>query len=239
MNEHTRHGFIGIQLTRPLREDLSKVQRQLDRNGAKCVPTKHLQLTLDDLGELPEPAFEAARLAAERVIARYQPFSVTVKGVDAWPKASPRMVRALVDDPDGHLAELRADLHEALADYGFPVPDGRWRPHVLLARVDSAPGGLDARREFGQLRVRRVSLFRRGRRAFEPEWSAQMPRERPEPAATTTEDDIASELDSRVAAHLEQIQPTQRARRRNRGRAAIEALEATETATEPTEKEES
>lgn len=235
---NTRHGFIGVRLTRPLRDALSKVQRQLERDGASCVPAKHLNLTLDDLGELPDPAYEAAQLAAERVIRRYQPFNVRLQGVEAWPASDPRMVRALVADPDGHLAALRSDLHAELAAYGFPVPEGRWRPHVMLARVDAAPPGLDGRHDLGELRVRRVSLFRRGRRAFECDWSAQMPREEVEAPPVSNEDEIATELDRRVAAHLEKIQP-QRPRRRARGRALSEAHDTATEAPESEEKEES
>ncbi len=215
-----RHGFFAVQLTRPIREALAKVQRGIEGEGNRCVPRRHLQITLDDLGEVPEPALEAARLAAERVIARHQPFAVTIKGVEAWPPEAPRMVRALVDDPDGELAALRADLHEALASYGFPVTAGRWRPHVLLARVESAPTRLDPHRDFGPLKVRRLSLYRRERRGFEPGWNAQMPRERPEaPVSSPSNDAIGAELDRRVAERLSTIQRPPIARRRSgRGR---------------------
>lgn len=223
----TRHGFVGIQLNRALREALAKVQRDV---GGQRVPAKHLQLTLDDLGELPEPAYEAAQLATERVAAAHRPFGVTLRGVDAWPPEAPRVIRALVDDPEGQLAALRAELHEALAGYGFPVPEGRWTPHVLLAKIDRAPGHLDASRDFGPLKVRRIALFRRERNGFEPLLKAELPRAATPGEPTTAETDIAEELDRRVAERLDTRQPPQRPRRRTgaRGRAVSLTEEETE-----------
>ncbi len=230
MNE-TRHGFLGVQLNRPLREALRKVQRDIERAGGRAVPTKHLQLTLDDLGEVPEAAFEAAHLATERVVSRHQPFGVTLRGVEAWPPEAPRVVRALVDDSDGRLAALRAELHEALEGFGFAVPEGRWRPHVLLAKVDGeARPRLDPEQAFGTLKVRRVSLYRRERMGFEALTTFELPREATaETALPDSATDIAEELDRRVAERLEDIQRPQRPRRRSGARDLAASLTEEET----------
>ncbi len=160
-----KRSYLAIELGRESLESIGRWQKQLERGTkAECLPRHHLQLLLDDLGECPVEALEAAQLAAARIASRYSPFSVYLDAVSAYPSLdSPRLVHAVATDGKGRLRRIREALHEALVDFGFPVPPGAWQPHVPLARLPkggSLPADmLDAR--FGEVRVGGLSVFQK------------------------------------------------------------------------------
>lgn len=232
------HAFIGIELPRNTLAALEGVQRQVgaaarEAGGrAHAIPRRMLVLPLDDLGAVRPEALEAVELAVERVCADHPAFTVGLGAIDAAPAETPRIARLRVDDPDGRLAALRADLHRRLADYGFPVGDGDFCPHVPLARlsdVEALPT-VEPPGRLGPVRIQRLIVFRRdpaearGARfrvvAHRPLGQASSAPAAPEPEAHRSE--IAAELDARLARRAESLgeDPTRANRARRRRRAS-------------------
>lgn len=226
------HAFIGIELPRAVTGALEGLQQAIEQRvkaaggEARRVPLRVLTLPLDDLGVVDGPALEAAELALERVAGRHAPFSVKLGGVHGAPDAAPRVARIGVDDDRGRLAALRAELHARLARYGFPVPEGEWRPHVPLCRVEGVDAlpAIDDRGGGGVIRVARLVLFRREPGARDPRFRgvATAPLAPAGRAPDAAEDeaaalaDITAELDARLDARMQQIKTTRVRRRRRR-----------------------
>lgn len=234
MNEG--HTFIAIELPRAVLAAVEGVGRQVaaaaKQAGGRAEPISRrlLVLPLDDLGAVPPEALEAVELAVERACAAHAPFSVHLGAVEAAPEATPSVARLRVEDDDGHLAALRADLHRRLARYGFPVGEGAWRPHVPLARVhdlDALPTVTPPGR-LGLVRVQRLIVFRRDPlaargarfRVASHRMLGQASRASEPPEAEAHRAEIAAELDARLSRRAEMLGDesthANRARRRRR-----------------------
>ncbi len=212
--------YVGIELPRSVRESLVGALREVERAGARCVSPRLLHLTLDDLGEVPAASLEAVQLAVEQVARKQTAFGLTIRGIEGWPADGPRLLRALATDDEGRLAALRGALHQVFERYGFPIEPGRWRPHVLLARLEAGAdlSRFEASRELGAFKARRITLFGSGRRGYEPTWSIplQRPGTAPEQVELTSVAVLTAELEARLAGRASQGQRPPR--RRNRGR---------------------
>ncbi len=213
--------FVGVELARSHREALARVIKDAERAGARCPAARDLALAIEDLGEVRQEALEAVRLAVSRVTADRTLFGVKLRGVDVWPAEAPRVVRVLVDDPEGRLAELRAAVHEALRGYGFEAPEGDWRPHIavgLLGEGADVRGLVDPGLALGALKIRRLAVFRWGERGFQSEFQAPLLLPGAAAPAAPEEDrlraEITAELDERLSQRVELSAPMSRPRRR-------------------------
>ena len=163
--------FVTIPVGGQALSALSKAQRSIQHlareRGAKVelLPRRHLHIILDDLGAAPPNADEAVQLAIERLKPHHPPFNIQLAQVSAAPNMdAPQLIVALIRDEHGRLAELRAQLHEALIKYGFELDERPYRPHVTLARVSPDFGPLpgNAVPPLGlKVRVRHLELFKR------------------------------------------------------------------------------
>lgn len=224
------HAFIGVEVPRQTALALEGLQQAIEQQAraaggrAERVPRRILALPLDDLGVVDAPAIEAAELAMKRVARRHPPFSVPLRGVRALPEDAPRLARVEAVDDRDRLARLREDLHAALARYGFPVPDGRWTPHVPLCRLDGVERlSVDDRGGPGVVRVRRLVLFQRrpGTAASRFHAAAMVPLVPAHEAEAPPDDEalraeIAAELDARLEGRLQEIKTTRARRKRRR-----------------------
>ena len=227
------HGFIALELPRRSIEGLHGVQRAIRTmaEGAELIPRRLLCLPLVDLGSRQVEIFEAAELALERATTSAQPLDIVFTGVETWPKADPpRLVRAMVDDDDGRFGALRDAVHRELERYGFPLPDGPWRPHIPLARLPEGALELPEFDHRGLVPVqgRRLTLIQRTRGRFRPRRSIDLAEEKAAADEEESEADqrarIAAQLDERVAQRNERPRAARRRRRRT------ENLETTDEA---------
>ncbi|MCB9537784.1 MAG: 2'-5' RNA ligase family protein [Myxococcales bacterium] len=224
------HSFVSVELDGTLREALSGAQQALQSGARRAgqrfepVPRRYLQLVLDDLGPCPVEAVEAVEVAVDRARGRHPPCSVQVVGVRQTTLPDGRaLVWAAVTDDRDRLSAVRADLHAALAGYGFPVVEGPWAPHVPLGVADAPlPADLLPDHAYGRLPVRRLTLFRRdladprGPR-FRRSWRRAL---QAAPAADEAADlaawraEIAAQLDARLAERAAALPRTPRRRKR-------------------------
>jgi len=137
--------------------------------GIAWVAIENLHLTLKFLGGV-----EAARLgdvlaALRQAAAGAVPFELAIRGLGAFPSVTrPRVIWAGVVEGAGAMGELAARVDLALAALGFPREARPFTAHVTLGRVrvprrePALAGALQAAagRDFGRVRVARVSLMR-------------------------------------------------------------------------------
>ncbi|MEM4389339.1 MAG: RNA 2',3'-cyclic phosphodiesterase [Candidatus Micrarchaeia archaeon] len=124
--------FVAAELSDEILNALSQVQASLPREGLVFVKKENQHLTLKFLGEVGEDRLPALKAALESC--RRPPFTVSVKGVGAFPNEKfVRVVWAGVHSAE--LAALAACIDNALAPLGFSREERPFAGHITLARV--------------------------------------------------------------------------------------------------------
>lgn len=157
--------FVAAGVPRDLLERIEEMTAGLRRRlpKARWAPPTNQHLTLKFLGATPPDKLVSVRRVVAAVADRHEISNVRLNGVGAFP--SPRRARVLwmgIDDPNGLLAALAADLAEEFASLGYEAEGRPFTAHLTLARfkqperVDeelSVPGDLEP---FG---VTTISLY--------------------------------------------------------------------------------
>ena len=132
------------------------------------VAAGNLHVTLKFLGRVDAARLPEIEAVLAEAAALATPFELAVRGLGAFPSAT--RARVLWAGAAGGAAagRLATDVDEALAGLGFAREARPFAPHVTLGRVReprrnaalAAVLAAGARREFGRVRVERVSLMR-------------------------------------------------------------------------------
>lgn len=133
------------------------------------VAAPNLHLTLSFLGGVDEARIPAVGEALVRAATAQPPFDLAVHGLGAFPTlARIRVVWAGVIEGASAVSGLAAAVERELSPLGFAPEARAFTPHVTLGRVrmprrdpaleQAVRAG--AEREFGRLRVTRLSLMR-------------------------------------------------------------------------------
>jgi 2'-5' RNA ligase len=128
--------FVGVPIGDEVREAIAGFVTDLRRSpwadDWRWTDPETWHITLAFLGSIPPAAIPAIASSLEAVAARHAAFSVSTGGLGAFP--SMRRARVLwygVDDPEGKLAALAADVRSAVQiDTDPPL-----RAHITLARA--------------------------------------------------------------------------------------------------------
>lgn len=137
--------------------------------GVAWVAPDNLHLTLKFLGGVDADRLGDVLAALAPAAAGVAPFDAVVRGLGAFPTAPrPRVIWAAVVEGAEALAALAARVDGALAALGFPRATRPFAPHVTLGRVRvprrepalAAALAAGAARDFGRVRLARVSLMR-------------------------------------------------------------------------------
>ena len=103
--------------------------------NARWTDPENQHLTLKFLGGAPSDRLEAITTTCTMVAAGRRPARIAPTALGAFPSRT--RVRVLwigLDDPDGLLAALAADLDRAFEPLGFPAEGRAYTPHLTLAR---------------------------------------------------------------------------------------------------------
>jgi 2'-5' RNA ligase len=117
--------------TRRIEETLGLLAR-----GVRFPRSLGLHFTLRFLGATLEEKVPALREALQASARTAAPFSITLKGLQAFPSAKkPRVVYLGVTEGEDAMKKLAAAVKDQLAPLGFPEEDRPFMAHVTVARV--------------------------------------------------------------------------------------------------------
>jgi 2'-5' RNA ligase len=135
--------FLGLDLPDPVRAALAVEQFLLPL--PRKVDPASMHLTLVFLGEVTEPALEAAHDAFAAL--RVAPFSLALQGLGLFGGDRPRAAFAAVAPPCAALMALQARADRAARQAGLAPEGRRFTPHVTLGRFAPPPFAETARLE--------------------------------------------------------------------------------------------
>jgi len=150
--------FVALPLPDPVLDSLESLQAGLPAGRPSRRDTLHL--TLAFVGEHSPEAVEALHEELERISA--PAFDVQLTGVGTFGKSSPAVLWAGVEKNEA-LEALHGQVLSAMRRAQLPVPPGRFRPHVTIARFGRGQHPDCLRRLAGFIAARaafRAPLFR-------------------------------------------------------------------------------
>jgi 2'-5' RNA ligase len=131
--------FVALELPPAVRNELVRwqVTELAQRPALRLVDRDALHVTLCFLGPVAPSAVAAVRTALDRVTGA--PAAPLALGAAVWlPRRRPRVLAVTIDDDDGRLRDLQAQVAAILVAAGVYEPEPRlFFPHVTAARVRS------------------------------------------------------------------------------------------------------
>jgi RNA 2',3'-cyclic 3'-phosphodiesterase len=164
--------FIAVDLDPAIKSVLLDFIRRLKKIGEPKVgwaKENGMHLTLKFLGEIDEDQAVRVKECVTSVAGKVAAFPLKIRGTGFFPQNArhPRVLW-VGTSAEPVLRELQRELELRLAALGFPREERAFHPHLTLGRVKS-PGGLpdviselerNASTEFGEMTVRKITLFR-------------------------------------------------------------------------------
>lgn len=163
LNEEVRAAIVAeIDRLRPLSQVVA------------WVPPSNLHLTLKFLGQQSEARLAEAEAALEEASAATRPFTVTVRGLGAFPGMhQPRIFWVGVVEGALEARALQSRVEAALEARGFCRDERPWHPHLTIGRVfdprrwrrETTPAlhqaiARAASADLGSLPIARIALMR-------------------------------------------------------------------------------
>lgn len=135
-------------LVKPLRDKLT---------NARWTDPTNQHLTLKFLGGTPSDRLDAITTTCAMVASSHRPARMTLTSLGAFPsKTRVRVLWIGIDDPDGLLAALSADLDRGFEPLGFPTEGRAYTPHLTLARFRLP---VPLRRGFPEVHTAQIEAF--------------------------------------------------------------------------------
>lgn len=136
----THRLFLAISLPEAVISKLEEIQHSLRKAAGRAqvrwTNREQLHLTMKFLGNVPVEQCPALLSAVSETCASFPLFRLTAGCVGFFPNAQkPRVVWVGVEDSEGLLPKLHAELEEAVAPFSPEEPENRFQAHVTLARV--------------------------------------------------------------------------------------------------------
>lgn len=162
--------FISINLDESLKKEINNLLMDIKKHdlAVKWVPPENLHITLKFLGHIPEDKIEKVKERLSDLTSRFNPFILRFRGIGFFPdRKRPRVIWVDISDTDT-LRDLQEMIEERLTEIGFEREDRGFSPHLTIGRIKSLgdrerlTGLIDTikDREFGSIKVDRVSLMR-------------------------------------------------------------------------------
>lgn len=131
--------FIAFELPENVLAALAAVsadlQRSLPTTALRWVPVSNMHLTLKFLGETQPEQASAISASLQRLGDTYSAMPVSLERLGAFPNLrSPRVVWVGLQAPAA-LAQLAAEVDDAMSALGFGREARPFTPHLTLARV--------------------------------------------------------------------------------------------------------
>lgn len=167
--------FIAVEIPtgihRAIAHITQELQKELSRSMVRWVESENIHLTLKFLGDVPPGDLEnlAGLLKAE--LAAHEPFTMSVKGLGAFPNQHrPRIIWVGLEAPVG-LAKLQKAVETTAARLEFPAEERPFSPHLTIGRVNQHVSQSDLARigpvlesthfgSLGDVNVQAVRIFK-------------------------------------------------------------------------------
>lgn len=142
--------FIAINFPQEIKRELNKVIKNLKQifpeHSIKWVEPGNLHITLHFLGNLEEEKINDIKKELEKIVKKYTPVTLQLKGVDTFPNkgyAKIIYIQAEEVSKGGILQQLVKEVGGILNQAGVEIDQRPWRPHSTLGRVKRGEKGLD------------------------------------------------------------------------------------------------
>ena len=128
--------FIAIQLNDEMKDALTRLQKQLQRQGVRGNFTRreNLHLTLAFIGEYPDPY--DVKDVMETI--DFEPFDISLDGMGSFGS-----LWWMGLEGGDELKTLAKHLRHALADAGIPYDRKKFSPHITLVRKPAIRNGAE------------------------------------------------------------------------------------------------
>lgn len=127
--------FIAVELPQEVRKKLIELQKNLNLPEAKLVKPEAMHLTLVFLGNVDEEKMKIASQELKKDLASFGTFSVSIKGLGAFPKLSKAHIVWVGLDGVKKLKELEDKIRHRLKSMNFRLEDRPFMPHLTIARL--------------------------------------------------------------------------------------------------------
>ncbi|MEX0861897.1 RNA 2',3'-cyclic phosphodiesterase [Nitrosopumilus sp.] len=133
--------FVAIEISENhIVNSIKEFQKKINID-AKPIEAKNLHFTLQFLGEISEHTIQKIIQALHTI--EFSSFSVTLKGIGAFPKPKfPRVIWIGTDEKGGDmLIQLSKKVEKVLEPLGF-FPDKPFKPHITVFRIKKKIGNI-------------------------------------------------------------------------------------------------
>ena len=128
--------FIAIKVPDSIKEEISKLQKNLDIQNIRWVASQNIHLTLKFLGEIPEKQIEAIIEAIKSSTQKSKPFNISFKEVGGFPNLKrPRILWVGIKEGKDKLIELIQNLSKEFSSIGFEAESHKSVPHLTIGRI--------------------------------------------------------------------------------------------------------
>lgn len=160
--------FSAIELPEAVLEEIARVQAELKAHlGArKWQPRPNMHVTVHFFGQVPVTTIESLNAILEAECRQFGPFELSLASAGTFPKrGKPRVLWLGLSGELERLSALENALRTALEPLALLDGEGRYTPHVTIARELVSPFAPDALETLVRVRpssfwVKRLVLFR-------------------------------------------------------------------------------
>ncbi len=163
--------FVAIEIPQEVRHRSTQMVHAMAQatDSVRWVDTDNLHVTLKFLGDVEDRDIYSVCRAASNSVVSLEPFSVSCRGIDAFPsRGRPKTVWLGIDDDELKLTNLFARLDVELSNIGYPREPRKYIPHLTLGRIQHGRRNLGdlvaimeslAERSAGNLPVESLTVF--------------------------------------------------------------------------------
>lgn len=167
--------FIAVEIPPDIQgliaDQSAALKNRLPKAVIRWVAPNNVHLTIKFLGDVTSTALEQVAETLKVEAARHEPFSMSVRGLGAFPSARrPHVIWIGLEAPST-LEALVHGVEAAMARLGFPAEQRPFSPHLTIGRVAQNVSATDTQRlqsalestrvgQLGKLRVEAVHIFK-------------------------------------------------------------------------------
>lgn len=161
--------FIGIDFSREVKEDISKIQSKVRENAAKgrFKHVNNFHITLKFLGDITNEQASKIERLLQYIAGKHQAFELCLSSIECF--KSKQGINTLYIGLGGNtkaLSLLNSDVEAALETLGFKRENRLYTPHITIAQdltlnipFEKLKHEIDTKR-IGKIEVNRIELIK-------------------------------------------------------------------------------